>query len=71
MKKSELRQIIKEEIDKMSHENQNLTISEEFDSRENKFANIFLLTFYDISSHKITFDEATDKLFAWIKTNFK
>ena len=33
MKKSELRQIIKEEIDKMSHENQNLTISEEFDSR--------------------------------------
>jgi hypothetical protein len=24
-----------------------------------------------MSDHKLTFDEATDKLFAWIKANFK
>ena len=71
MKKSELKQIIKEEIDKVLKENQNSTINEEFDNRLNKFSSIFLKTFYDMSNHEITFDEATDKLFAWIKTNFK
>ena len=50
-------------------ENQN--INEEFDKRENAFSTIFLQTYYDMNKHKLTFDEATDKLFAWIKENFK
>ena len=71
MKKSELQQIIKEELRKVLKENQNSTINEEFDNRLNKFSSIFLKTFHDINNHEITFDEATDKLFAWIKANFK
>lgn len=70
MKKSELQQIIKEEITNALSENQNLIINEEFDNRKNGFSSIFLRTYYDMSDHKITFDEATDKLFAWIKANF-
>jgi len=65
MKKSELQQIIKEEISKVLNENEYL------DKRENAFSTIFLQTYYDMSDHKLTFDEATDKLFAWIKANFK
>jgi len=65
MKKSELQQLIKEEIDNVLNEN------EEFDKRKNGFSSIFLRTYYDMSDHKLTFDEATDKLFAWIKANFK
>jgi hypothetical protein len=65
MKKSELQQLIKEEIDNVLNEN------EEFDKRKNGFSGIFLRTYYDMSDHKLTFDEATDKLFAWIKANFK
>ena len=65
MKTSHLRQIIKEEIGKALSENEYL------DKRENAFSTIFLQTYYDMSDHKLTFDEATDKLFAWIKTNFK
>lgn len=71
MKKSELQQIIKEEIGKVLKENQNSTINEEFDDRLNKFSSIFLKTFNDINNHEITFDKATNKLFAWIKANFK
>jgi hypothetical protein len=73
MKKSELQQLIKEEIDNVLNENQNLIINEdeEFDNRKNGFSGIFLRTYYDMSDHKLTFDEATDKLFAWIKANFK
>jgi hypothetical protein len=69
MKKSELKQIIKEEIDKVLKENQNT--NEEFDARFNNFSSIFLETYYDMNDHKITFDAATEKLFAWIKENFK
>jgi hypothetical protein len=65
MKKSELQQIIKEEIDNVLNEN------EYEDKRENAFSSIFLRTYYDMSDHKLTFDEATDQLFAWIKANFK
>ena len=65
MKYSELQQIIKEEIDNVLNE------KEYEDKRANKFATIFLQTFYDMADHKITFDEATDKLFVWIKANFK
>ena len=50
-------------------ENQN--INEEFDIRFNEFSSIFLETYYDMNKHKITFDAATEKLFAWIKENFK
>ena len=71
MKKSELKQIIKEEIVKILTENQNSTINEEFDNRMNKFSSIFLKTYYDMNDNEITFDEATDRLFAWIKANFK
>ena len=46
-------------------------VNEEFDNRMNKFSTIFLQTYYDMNKHKITFDEATDKLFTWIKANFK
>ena len=52
-------------------ENQNSTINEEFDNRKNKFSSIFLQTFYDMNDNEITFDEASDRLFAWIKSNFK
>lgn len=52
-------------------ENQNSTINEEFDNRKNKFSSIFLQTFYDMNDNEITFDEASDRLFAWIETNFK
>ena len=69
MKRSELKQLIKEEIIKIV--DQNSTINEEFDNRKNKFSSIFLQTFYDMNSNEITFDEATDKLFAWIEANFK
>ena len=51
--------------------NENLIINEEFDNRMNGFSNIFLKTYYDMSDHTITFDEAVDKLFTWIKANFK
>jgi hypothetical protein len=71
MKKLELKQIIKEEISKVLKENQNSTINEEFDNRMNKFSSIFLKTYYDMNDNEITFDEATDRLFAWIKANFK
>ena len=71
MKKSELKQIIKEEISKVLKENQNSTINEEFDNRMNEFSSIFLKTYYDMNDNEITFDEATDRLFAWIKANFK
>jgi hypothetical protein len=69
MKRSELKQIIKEELVKVV--NKNSTINEEFDNRKNKFSSIFLQTFYDMNDNEITFDEATDRLFAWIKSNFK
>ena len=46
-------------------------VNEEIDNRMNKFSTIFLQTYYDMNKHKITFDEATDKLFTWIKANFK
>ena len=46
-------------------------VNEEFDNRRNAFYNIFLQTYYSMNKHKITFDEATDKLFTWIKANFK
>ena len=69
MKRSELKQIIKEEIVKIV--NKNSTINEEFDNRKNKFSSIFLQTFYDMNDNEITFDEASDRLFAWIKSNFK
>ena len=69
MKKSELKQIIKEELVKVV--NKNSTINEEFDNRKNEFSTIFLQTFYDMNNKEITFDEATDKLFAWIEANFK
>ena len=71
MKTSELKQLIKEEISKVLKENQNSTINEEFDNRMNKFSSIFLKTYYDMNDNEITFDEATDRLFAWIKANFK
>lgn len=54
-----------------SQVNENLIINEEFDNRINGFSNIFLKTYYDMSNHIITFDEAVDKLFTWIKANFK
>ena len=70
MKKSELQKIIKEEIGKvLKEENQN--INEESDPRFNDFSSMFLETYYDMNDHKITFDAATEKLFAWIKANFK
>ena len=56
------------EIDYIS---KNSTINEEFDNRKNKFSSIFLQTFYDMNDNEITFDEASDRLFAWIKSNFK
>ena len=71
MKTSELKQLIKEEISKVLKENQNSTINEEFDNRMNEFSSIFLKTYYDMNDNEITFDEATDRLFAWIKANFK
>ena len=71
MKTSELKQLIKEEISKVLKENQNSTINEEFDNRMNKFSSIFLKTYYDMNDNEITFDETTDRLFAWIKANFK
>jgi len=46
-------------------------VNEEIDNRMNKFSTIFLQTYYDMNKHKITFDEATNKLFTWIKANFK
>ena len=71
MKVSELKQLIKEEISKVLKENQNSTIDEEFDNRMNEFSSIFLKTYYNMNDNEITFDEATDRLFAWIKANFK
>ena len=71
MKKSELQKIIREEVRKTVKENQNLTTNEEFDNRYNKFYGLFLQSYHDMSNHKITFDEATDNLFDWIKANFK
>ena len=71
MKISEFRKLIREEIRKTVKENENLTTNEEFDNRYNKFYGLFLQTYNDMSSHKITFDEATDNLFTWIKANFK
>lgn len=53
----------------LAKENQN--INEESDPRFNDFSSMFLETYYDMNDHKITFDAATEKLFAWIKANFK
>tara|TARA_R110000823_G_scaffold206563_1_gene337232 strand:+ start:2785 stop:3000 length:216 start_codon:yes stop_codon:yes gene_type:complete len=71
MKKLELRQLIREEIRKTVKENQNLPTNDEFGDRYNKFYDLLLQSYDDMSDHKITFDEATDNLFTWIKANFK